>query len=332
MTRYLEGKVAIVTGSGQGIGRAIAAALAEQGAAVVTNNRRPGATSTTQLTPERLSKLTEEERNWVAEEMQRFSGDAESTAEMIRQRGGKAVACFADITDYDAAGRLIETAVEAFGGVDILVNVAGAFGFSPFEKMSPALFRKVTAVKLDGYFNTCRHAVPHMLEKGWGRILNCTSRAWLGDIFRHAEYCAANAGVVGLTRALAMEYAGQGITANCFSPYARTRSAIDLQMFDKTVEQADRVMAVDGATPRVDSAPPPEELTPLICYLCTDAAARVNGSVFNIGGSKIGLYSNPEIVRQVCKAPGERWTVEELVHSADGMLLQGYHSVVENYR
>lgn len=150
MTRYLEGKVAIVTGSGQGIGRAIAAALAEQGAAVVTNNRRPGATSTTQLTPERLSKLTEEERNWVAEEMQRFGGDAESTAEMIRQRGGKAVACFADITDYDAAGRLIETAVEAFGGVDILVNVAGAFGFSPFEKMSPALFRKVTAVKLDG--------------------------------------------------------------------------------------------------------------------------------------------------------------------------------------
>ena len=90
MTRYLEGKVAIVTGSGQGIGRAIAAALAEQGAAVVTNNRRPGATSTTQLTPERLSKLTEEERNWVAEEMQRFGGDAESTAEMIRQRGGKA--------------------------------------------------------------------------------------------------------------------------------------------------------------------------------------------------------------------------------------------------
>ena len=224
MTRYLEGKVAIVTGSGQGIGRAIAAALAEQGAAVVTNNRRPGATSTTQLTPERLSKLTEEERNWVAEEMQRFGGDAESTAEMIRQHGGKAVACFADITDYDAAGPLIETAVEAFGGVDILVNVAGAFGFSPFEKMSPALFRKVTAVKLDGYFNTCRHAVPHMLEKGWGRILNCTSRAWLGDIFRHAEYCAANAGVVGLTRALAVEYAGQGITANCFSPYARTRS------------------------------------------------------------------------------------------------------------
>lgn len=332
MTRYLEGKVAVVTGSGQGIGRAVAVALAQQGAAVVTNNRRPGATSCTQLTPERLEKLTERERQWVIEEMQRFGGDAESTAELIRQGGGKAIACFADITDYDAAGRLIDTAVEAFGGVDILVNVAGAFGFSPFEKMPPSLFRKVTAVKLDGYFNTCRHAVPHMLKKGWGRILNCTSRAWLGDIFRHAEYCAANAGVVGLTRALAVEYADKGITANCFSPFARTRSAIDLQMFDKTVDHEDRVMATDGVVPNLDSTPLPEELTPLVCYLCTDSAAKVNGSVFNIGGNKIGLYSNPEIVRQICKAQGEGWTVEELVDSADRMLLQGYHSIVENYR
>ncbi len=332
MTRYLEGKVAVVTGSGQGIGRAVAAALARQGAAVVTNNRKPGAAGTTQLTPERLARLTPEERAWVAEEMQRFGGDAERTAEMIRREGGQAKACFADITDYDAAGYLIDTAVEHFGGVDILVNVAGAFGFSPFEKMSPELFRKVTAVKLDGYFNTCRHAVPHMLERGWGRIINCTSRAWLGDIFRHAEYCAANAGVVGLTRALAVEYADKGITSNCFSPFARTRAAVDLQMFDKTVDQEDRVMAMGGPTPTVDSAPLPEELTPLVCYLCTDAAARVNGSVFNVGGNKIGLYSNPEIVRQICKSSGEGWTVEELVSSADRMLLQGYHSVVENYR
>lgn len=332
MTRYLEGKVAVVTGSGQGIGRAIAVALARQGAAVVTNNRRPGATGTTQLTPERLERLTTAERAWVAEEMQRFGGDAESTAAEIRREGGRAEACFGDITDYTAAGRLIDTAVERFGSVDILVNVAGAFGFSPFEKMSPELFRKVTSVKLDGYFNTCRHAVPHMLEKGWGRILNCTSRAWLGDIFRHAEYCAANAGVVGLTRALAVEYAGKGITANCFSPFARTRSAIDLQMFDKTVDREDRVMATDGTPPTVDSAPLPEELTPLVCYLCTDAAAKVTGSVFNIGGNKIGLYSDPEIIRQTCKAPGESWTVEELVNSADRMLLQGYRSVVENYR
>ena len=91
-------------------------------------------------------------------------------------------------------------------------------------------------------------------------------------------------------------------------------------------------MAMGGPTPTVDSAPLPEELTPLVCYLCTDAAARVNGSVFNVGGNKIGLYSNPEIVRQICKSSGEGWTVEELVSSADRMLLQGYHSVVENYR
>lgn len=333
MTKYLEGKTAVVTGSGQGIGRAIALALARQGAAVVTNNRRPGGTSDgSQLTEERLEKLSEQDRQWVRQELQRFGGDAEDTARMIRREGGQAVACFGDITDYEAAGKIINTAVEQFGSVDILVNVAGAFGFSPFEKMTPELFQKVTSVKLQGYFNTCRHAAPYMLEKGWGRIINCTSRAWLGDILRHAEYCAANAGVVGLTRALAVEYADRGITANCFSPYARTRASVDLAMFDKTAAPGERVMATGGQAPSADSAPLPEELTPLVCYLCTEAASVVNGGVFNIGGNKIGLYSNPEIVRQICKAPGENWTVEELVANGERMLLQGWHSVVENYR
>ena len=331
MKKYLEGKVAIVTGSGQGIGRAIAMALAEQGASVVTNNRRPGHNIDSQLDEKKLAKLSEEQRAWVKDEFERYGGDAERTAASIREKGGKAVACFADITDFEEAGRLIQTAVDNFGGVDILVNVAGAFGFSPFEKMEPALFEKVTSVKPKGYFNTCRHAVPYMLEKGWGSIIYCTSRAWLGDIIRHAEYCTANAGAVGLTRALAVEYHGRGITANAFSPFARTRASVDLSMYDKTVEADERAWAGPTPPPATGNTPLPEELTAFICYLCTDAAEKISGSVFSLAGNRIGLYSDPVIIREVSKEPGENWSVEELVENADELLFEGYTSVIKQY-
>ncbi len=332
MTNYLEGKTAVVTGSGQGVGRAIAMALAEQGANVVTNNRKPGYHTDSQLDEKKLAALTEEQRQWVADELRRYGGDAETTAAAIREQGGRAVACFADITSYDDAGRLIQTAVDEFGGVDILVNVAGAFGFSPFEKMTPELFEKVTRVKPEGYFNTCRHAVPYMLEKKWGRIINCTSRAWLGDIIRHAEYCTANAGVVGLTRALAVEYKYTGITANAFSPFARTRASVDLAMYDKAVDADDRAWGGEGESPATDNTPLPEDLAPFICYLCTDAAAQITGSVFSLAGSSIGLYSDPEIVRTMAKPAGERWTMDELMKNANKYLFSGYRSVTDQYK
>ena len=332
MKKYLEGKTAIVAGSGQGVGRAIAMALAEQGAAVVTNNRRPGHNIDSQLDDEKLARLSEEQRRWVRDEFERYGGDAETTAAAIRARGGKAVACFADISDYDEAGKMTETAEKEFGGADILVNVAGAFGFSPFEKMTPELFKKVTSVKPLGYFNTCRHAVPHMLEKGWGRIINCTSRAWLGDIIKHAEYCTANAGVVGLTRALAVEYSGCGITINAFSPFARTRASVDLSMYDKTVTEKDRALPPTANAPTTEMTPLPEELTPFICYLCTDAASFVTGSVFSLAGNNIGIYSDPDIRHSAAKGPGENWSVEELVQQAPRLFFSDYRSIVKQYK
>ena len=330
---YLEGKVAVVTGSGRGIGRAIALGLAAEGASVVTNNRRPGNVTDTQLAEEKLDRLSPEQRDFVLAEYERYGGDAETTAQTIRERGGKAVAFFGDITDYDSAGELISCAADSFGSVDILVNVAGAFGFSPFEKMTPELFDKVNDIKPKGYFNTCRHAVPYMLEKGWGRIINCSSRSWLGDIIRQAEYCTANAGVVGLTRAIAVEYKYRGITCNAFAPFARTRASVDLRMYDKAVDAADRAWDMDSRpAPAPENIPLPEELAPFICYLCTDAAARITGSVFSLAGNTYGLYSDPEIIRSVSKPLGEHWTVEELVQNADRMLFSGYRSVTDQYR
>ena len=331
MGAHLAGKTAVVTGSGQGIGRAVALALAAEGAAVVTNNRKPGRTSQSdQLDAAKLAKLPPELRRWVQEEYDRYGGDAETTAEAIRNNGGKAVACFADITEFDQAGRLIDTAVQIFGGVDILINVAGAFGFSPFEKMTPDLFMRVNAVKPLGYFNTCRHAVPHMLKNRWGRVINCASRSWLGDIIRHAEYCTANAGAVGLTRALAVEYQHCGITANAFSPFARTRASVDLAAYDQAVDEADRAF-VGASAPTVDRTPLPEDLAPFLCYLCTDEARNINGSVFHLAGNSIGLYSDPVVIRSAAKPAGQRWTVEELIAQADRLLFQGYHSITEQY-
>ncbi len=332
MSRYLEGKVAVVPGSGQGVGRAIARALAAEGAKVVTNNRKKGGSGESQLDAEKLAKLTDEQRKWVEEEFKLFGGDAETTAQTIRDEGGEAVACFANIADYDEAGKLIQTAVDTFGSVDILVNVAGGFGFSPFETMDPALFEKVTSVKPKGYFNTCRHAVPYMLKKGWGRIINCTSRAWLGDIIRHAEYCTANAGVVGLTRALAVEYSDCGITVNAFSPFAKTRASVDLAMYDKTVPEDAKAWTGAGGPPTMDGTPLPDDFAPFIAYLCTDAAAKINGSIFSLHHHSVGLYSDPIIIRQIEKTTGERWTVDELIKEAPDGLFDDYHSVVDFYK
>jgi 3-oxoacyl-[acyl-carrier protein] reductase len=122
-----------------------------------------------------------EELEKLRKQSQEATGDTETTAEAIRKLGGEAVPCFGDISDFKAAQKLIRTAVDSFGSIDILVNVAGTFGFSPLWEMSEELWDEVTLTKPKGYFNCIRHAVPFMMKQKWGRIINCTSRAfWAG--------------------------------------------------------------------------------------------------------------------------------------------------------
>jgi 3-oxoacyl-[acyl-carrier protein] reductase len=311
MGDVLKGKVAVVTGSGQGVGRAIALGMAGEGAKVVTNNRRPGSTGYVHLNDSILNLMSPKQREKLRKQSQEATGDAETTAEAIKKKGGEAVPFFGDISDFKLAKKLIETAVDSFGRIDILVNVAGTFGFSPIWEMSEELWDKVTLTKPKGYFNCIRHAVPFMMKQRWGRIINCTSRAFMGDVLKHAEYCAANAGVVGLTLAVAKELAQYGITCNAFAPWALTRAAFELAAYDEAVTEAESPWMDRKYSFPLERTPSPDDIAPLINYLASDEAASINGKIFNVGGPIISLYSEPEVAKTLVKYGGS-WTLDEL--------------------
>jgi 3-oxoacyl-[acyl-carrier protein] reductase len=164
-----------------------------------------------------------------------------------------------------------------------------------------------------------------MMKQKWGRILNCTSRAFIGDPLKHAQYCAANAGVVGLTKAVAMELFPYGITCNAFAPFARTRASFELAAFDMAVDEEKSPWLDRKFSFPLDLTPSPDQLAPFLIYLATDAAEKISGSVFNLAGNSIGLYSDPEISRSLLKFGGP-WTLDELKQQAPRGLFTGYRS------
>ncbi len=335
MGDILKGKVAVVAGSGQGVGRSIALALAEEGARVVTNNRAKNSKTRALIEDAQLESMDAEKREQFEKQTEAISGDAGTTAQLIKERGGEATPFYGDISDFNVAEKLIQTAVDAYGSIDILVNVAGSFGFSRIEKMTEELWDKVTLVKPKGYFNCIRHAAPHMMKKKWGRILNCTSKAWLGDVIKHAEYCAANAGVVGLTKAVAIELYSYGITCNAFSPWAKTRASYELDTYSAAVDEDDspflrKMPSIPGGRSMADITPGPEFIAPFLVYLATDAAKDISGSVFSLGGNTIGMYSEPIISRNLVKYGERPWTLEELMTQVPRGLLAGYQSPAAN--
>jgi 3-oxoacyl-[acyl-carrier protein] reductase len=325
----LKGKVAVVTGSGQGIGRGIAIGVGREGAKVVTNNRKPGSTGLAILKGPLLEALTAEQKEWVLKLEKEYTGDAETTSQRIRELGGESVPFFGDIVKFDVAAKLIQFALDTYGRIDILINVAGTFKFSPIWEATEETWDYVAGLKPKAYFNTIRHAAPHMMKQKWGRILNCTSKAWAGDGLPHAHYAAANAGVVGLTRGVANELYKYGVMCNAFSPWARTRASFELTAYtmlqrgEKTVDKASRNVAMFEMTPD------PEDLGPIMAYLSSDLAAGISGTIFNIGGNSVGIHEDPEIKTTINKF-GPRWTIEELKQEVPRHLLPNYHSRAEH--
>ncbi len=290
--RRLQNRVAIVTGSGQGIGQAIAAALAAEGASIVTNSRKPG-------TP---------------------GGDAATTAEQIRASGGTALPFFADVSQFRDAERLVQAAINTFGKADILVNNAGIENHVPVAEMSEETWDNMIAVNLKGPFNCTHHVCRHMIDNRWGRIISATSGVRAG-LAEEAHYAAAKAGVVGLTKSVAREVGKYGVTCNTYAPGAKTRMIHE----DFIMQQYENLLFTKEQYERLMNMPGPEAVAQFVLYLCTVEASDINGQVFDIMGNYLSMDGRSPEKKTLVKAQGF-WTVDELVREVPRALLQGYRN------
>jgi len=323
MSNNLEGKVAVVTGSGQGIGRSIAIGMAKEGASVVTNNRKPGSTGFAIMDDNLVKNLSKSEIEKLKKDAEAASGDAETTAKTIRDFGGKAEPFFGDVSNFETARECIQTAVNKFGKIDILVNVVGTFAFSPIWEMSEETWDKVCNIKPKAYFNCIRHALPYMMEQKSGRIINCTSGAFKWGGLRQANYSAASAGVIGLTYAVAQEVITYGITCNAFATGAKTRASFELEAYEKALPGNRTPWSDDTLKATITNPPSPDDVAPFICYLGTDDSSNISGSLFFVIGPMVMLYSESDFLHTINKENG-RWTVDELKQRVPGELIKDF--------
>jgi NAD(P)-dependent dehydrogenase (short-subunit alcohol dehydrogenase family) len=251
----LEGRVAVVTGAGRGIGREFALALAREGAAVVVNDIGVGL---------RGDETGEDPAADVCAE--------------IEAMGGRAAPAHDSVADYDGAGRIVATALDRFGQIDILVNNAGIVRDRTLVKMGPDDFDAVIATHLKGAFNCTRHAVAPMKEAGYGRIINITSSAGLRGNFGQTNYAAAKAGLMGMTFVWALELGRSGITVNAMAPAGATRMTASLY--------------AEGEEPPASLDPALN--APIVVYLASERAAGVNGQLFGRSDWAYTLFQHPK--------------------------------------
>jgi 3-oxoacyl-[acyl-carrier protein] reductase len=328
MGEALKDKVAVVTGSGQGIGRALAIGLAKEGEKVVNNNRKKGGTRFAILKESEIENYTQEQKDYLKEQIAEFSGDAETVANEIIALGGQAVPFFGDVSKFEVAGQLIQTAIDNYGKIDILVNVAGAFNFASCYEMTEEVWDHVTGNKPKSYFNTIRHAAPYMMKQKWGRIINTTALAFTGMV-NHCNYSAANAGVVGLSRAVAKELWQYGVTCNMYSPTAASRASYEVVALLKEREGTGEFTPLPTeAAERFKTFPEAAAIAPLIVWLCTNDAANVSGSIFHVKGGNIGIYTEPVIINSIDKATGF-WSLEELKTQMPNLVLKDYKTTAD---
>ncbi|MCQ5131269.1 SDR family oxidoreductase [Butyricicoccus faecihominis] len=253
----LKDQVAVVTGGGAGIGRAICMALGAHGAKVLVADMA--------------------------------LQNAEETASMICAAGGQATAVQVDVTNAADAQAMIDKAVRLFGRVDLLYNNAGICTVSEIEKMPEDWWDKIFAVNCKGVFLCSKAAIPQMKKQGGGRIINTASQAGKGAIPKQVHYCATKAAVIGYTRALAMELKDTGIRVNCFCPGS--------VMSDMTLREAQAVYELDGIEPEQSLKAwqadiplgrwvTPEDVADIAVFLASDYAAYMTGQAVNISGGQ----------------------------------------------
>ncbi len=276
----LDGKVVLVTGGGNGIGKECALLAAREGAKVVVNDLGG-------------SLKGDEEGS---------AGPAEAVAAEIRKAGGEAVSNSESVTDYKAVAGMVTQALDTFGRLDAVINPAGILRYGMFHKMSESDWKAVIDVHLHGSFNVTRATIEHFREKEAGSYVLFTSTTGLIGNIGQANYGAAKLGIAGLSRIIAMEGAAKNVRSNIIAPFAWTRMIASIPVKDEAGAQRVQRMK-DGM--RAD------QVAQLGVALCADTAAHVSGQIFGVRGNEVILFDQPRPVKSLARLEG--WTPETLI-------------------
>lgn len=292
----LQGRVAIVTGGGRGIGREEALTLAQYGATVVVNDLGGG-----------------------------FGGDgadatpAQQVVDEIKAKGGKAKANYASVTDHKAVGDMVNDTIKEFGRLDIVVNNAGILRDKMIFGMEEDMWDAVMAVHLKGTYNLTHHACKYWREESKagkevsGRIVNTSSDAGLLGNVGQANYAAAKAGIAAFTIVVGMEMERSGVKANCIAPIARTRL---------TTDATPSMAAIMGAKPAEGQFDKlgPQNIAPVVAYLASKECV-LNGDILRVAGDHVWLMQGWHSVKSI-KSGKQIWTIDQLANSVESELIK----------
>jgi NAD(P)-dependent dehydrogenase (short-subunit alcohol dehydrogenase family) len=288
--KMLDAKVVVVTGAGGGIGRDIALMAGMSGAKVVVNDI--GASLDGQGHDD---------------------GPAERVAQEIRENGGEAVASIDSVADAEGAQAIVQSAINAFGRLDGIVNNAGILRDAFFHKMTDEEWDRVIKVHLYGSYNVSRAAAPIFKAQQSGSLVHMTSTSGLIGNLAQANYSAAKLGIVGLSKSIALDMQRFGVRSNCIAPFAWSRMISSIKV--DSPEQEARVARLQQMTPA--------KVAPLAVYLLSDRAEAVSGQIFSVRNNEIFLFSQPRPVRSVQREQG--WTPEQIADHAMPALSANFH-------
>jgi NAD(P)-dependent dehydrogenase (short-subunit alcohol dehydrogenase family) len=294
----LEGKVAVVTGSGRGIGRGIALLFAREGAKVVVND--PGVN---------------------VDGSGHDNGPADEVVSEIRGEGGTAAASYDSVATVEGGEAIVRAAVDTFGRIDVLVNNAGILRDRMIFNMTEEEWDAVIAVHLKGHYNCTKPASILMRQQRYGRIINFSSGSGLIGIPGQANYGAAKSGIAGFTRVVAKDLGRYGVTCNAIAPGAATRMTATVSDSARELRTRARIAAGAGARPPAAAMRDPEYVAPMVAYLASDDAWNINGQIFHVSGGTVGIAWHPTPMRTLWKPA--MWTLDDLIEEVPTVLMAG---------